>query len=192
MIDYILIRRNNINQVKDCKVILGESIATQHIILTMDICIQTKNRVKPRRRKQHIKWLRLKDRDENRKFASRVEEKTKDVKEWNQLEALLLDTAKSVLGQTTGKGAYSEKEAWWWNVEVQKAVNGNILKFKQYQQSRCDEDKEEFKEANKRANREVAKAKESAYKDLYDKLDSIEGQKIIYKLSKTRGRKQDT
>ena len=111
------------------------------------------------------------------------------IKEWNQLEALLLDTANSVLGQTTGKGAYNEKEAWWWNEEVQKAVKEKRLKFKQYQQSRCDEDKEEFKEANKRAKREVAKAKESAYKDLYDKLDSIEGQKIIYKLSKTRERR---
>ena len=164
----------------------GESIATQHRILTMEICIQTKKRVKPGGRKQQIKWWRLKDRDENRKSASRVEEKVNDVKEWNQLEALLLDTAKIVLGQTTGKGAYSEKEAWWWNEEVQKAVKEKRLKFKQYQQSRCDEDKEEFEEANKRAKREVAKAKESAYKDLYDKLNSIEGQKIIYKLSKTR------
>ena len=32
-----------------------------------------------------------------------------DIKEWNQLEALLLDTAKSVLGETTGKGPYNEK-----------------------------------------------------------------------------------
>ena len=46
-----------------------------------------------------------------------------------------------------------------------------------------------FREANKRAKREVAKAKDSAYKDLYDKLDSIEGQTIIYKLSKTRERR---
>ena len=111
------------------------------------------------------------------------------VKEWNQLEALLLDTAKSVLGQTTGKGAYNEKEAWWWNEKVQKAVKEKRLKFKQYQQSRCDEDKDDFREANKRAKREVAKAKESAYKDLYDKLDSIDGQKMIYKLSKTRERR---
>ena len=83
VIDYILIRRNNISQVKDCKVIPGESIATKHIILTMDICIQTKKRVKPRRRKQQIKWWRLKDRDENRKFASKVEENIEDIKEWN-------------------------------------------------------------------------------------------------------------
>ena len=108
MIDYILIRRNNISKVKDCKVIPRKSIATQHRILTMDICIQTKERVKPRMRKQQIKWWRLKDRDENRKCASKVEENIKDIKEWNQLEALLLDTAKSVLGQTTGKGAYNE------------------------------------------------------------------------------------
>ncbi len=80
VIDYILIRRNDISNVKDCKVIPGESIATQHGILTMDICIQTKKRVKPRRRKQQIKWWRLKDRDENRKFASKVEEKIKNIK----------------------------------------------------------------------------------------------------------------
>ena len=72
---------------------------------------------------------------------------------------------------------------------MQKAVKENRLNCKQYQQSRCDEDKEEFTEANKRAKREVAKAKESAYKNLYDKLDSIEGQKMIYKLSKTRERR---
>ena len=106
-----------------------------------------------------------------------------------QVEALLLDTVKSALGETTGKGAYNEKEAWWWNEDVQKAVKEKRLKFKKYQQSRCDEDKEVFREANKRAKREVAKAKESAYKDLYDKLDSIEGRTIIYKLSKTRERR---
>ena len=75
---------------------------------------------------QQIKWWRQNNRDENRKFAPKVEKTTKDIKEWNQLEALLLDTvkikdikewnqpeallldtAKSVLGQTTGKGAYN-------------------------------------------------------------------------------------
>ena len=63
------------------------------------------------------------------------------------------------------------------------------MKFNKYQESRCDEDKEVFREASKRAKRGVAKAKESAYKDLYDKLDSIEGQTIIYKVSKTRERR---
>ena len=70
-----------------------------------------------------------------------------------------MDTAKSVFGETIGKGAYNEKEAWWWNEEVQNAVKEKRLKFKKYQESRCDEDKEVFREANKRAKREVAKAK---------------------------------
>ena len=113
MIDYILIRRNNISQVNDCKSIPGESIATQHIIITMDICIKTQKRVKSRRRKQQIKWWRMKDRDENRKFASQIEENIEVIKEWNQQEN----------------------------------------------------------------------------KNIYDKLDSIEGQTIIYKLSKTRDRR---
>ena len=152
----------------------------------MDICIQTKKRVKPRRRKQQIKWWRLKDSDENRKFASKVEEKINDIKEWSQLETLLLDTARSVLGETTEKGAFNEKEAWWWNEDVEKAVKEKRLKFMKYQESKCDEDKEVFREANKSTKREAAKAKDSAYKDLYDKVDSIKWQKIIYKLSKTR------
>ncbi len=70
---------------------------------------------------------------ENWKFASKVEEKIKDIKVWDHLEALLLDTAKSVLEQTSGKCGYNEKEAWWWNEEVQKAVKEKRLKIKQYQ-----------------------------------------------------------
>ena len=73
---------------------------------------------------------------------------------------------------------------------MQKAVKEKRLKFKQYQQSRCDEDKEEVRDANKRAKSEVAKAKESAYKAIHDKFYSIERQTIIYKLSKTREREE--
>ena len=55
VIDYILIRRNNISKVKDCKMIPGKSVATQHRIITMDICTQTNKRVKSRRIQQQIK-----------------------------------------------------------------------------------------------------------------------------------------
>ena len=72
------------------------------------------------------------------------------------------------------KRSLHEKESWWWNEDVRKAVEENIPKFKKYQESICDEDKEVFRQTNKRAKREVAKAKESVYKDLYDKLDSME------------------
>ena len=41
---------------------------------------------------------------------------------------------------------------------MQKAVKEERLKFKKYQQSICDENKEVFREANKRAKREVVKA----------------------------------
>ena len=44
------------------------------------------------------------------------------MKTGNLPQKYTLDTAKSVLGETTGKGAYNEKEARWWNEEVQNAV----------------------------------------------------------------------
>ena len=46
-----------------------------------------------------------------------------------------------------------------------------------------------YKEANKPAKRAVAMAKEEAYEELYTKLDTREGAKIIYKLAKSRDRR---
>ena len=43
-------------------------------------------------------------------------------------------------------------------------IKENRLNVKQHQESKCDEDKYEFREANRRAKREVAKSKVSAYK----------------------------
>ena len=65
---------------------------------------------------------------------------------------------------------------------MKKTVKEKRLKFKHNQKSRCDEDKEEFREASKEGS---SKAKESAYKDLFDKLDLIGGQNIIKRERRT-------
>ena len=78
---------------------------------------------------------------------------------------------------------------------MQKYVKEKRLKFQQYKQSRCDEDKEVFREGEQENKEGSFQSKgediqyEALYKDLDDKLDSIEGQKMIYKLSKTRERR---
>ena len=55
--------------------------------------------------------------------------------------------------------------------------------------NKSDENKEKFREAN-RANRKAVRiAKDAAYEDLYTKMDSREGIKMVYKLSKTRDRR---
>ena len=61
--------------------------------------------------------------------------------------------------------------------------------FKAFQMNKSDENKEKFREANRASRKAVRIAKDAAYEDLYTKLDSREGIKMVYKLSKTRDRR---
>ena len=58
--------------------------------------------------------------------------------------------------------------------------------FKQFQMNKSNENKEKFREANRASRKAVRIAKDAAYEDLYAKLDSREGIKMVYKLAKTR------
>ena len=55
--------------------------------------------------------------------------------------------------------------------------------------NKSDENKEKFREANRASRKAVRIAKDAAYEDLYAKLDSQEGIKMVYKLAKTRERR---
>ena len=61
--------------------------------------------------------------------------------------------------------------------------------FKEFQMNKSDENKEKFREANRASRKAVRIAKDAAYEDLYTKLDSREGIKMVYKLAKTRNRR---
>jgi len=58
VIDYIGIRRESISKIKDCKVILGESVASQHRLLVVEI-LARKNKRRPRKRESKISWWKL-------------------------------------------------------------------------------------------------------------------------------------
>ncbi|XP_070032962.1 uncharacterized protein [Nicotiana tomentosiformis] len=55
-IDYLLIRRCDRGLCKDCKVIPGEILATQHRFLVMDVGIMLKSRKRSARGRPRIKW----------------------------------------------------------------------------------------------------------------------------------------
>ena len=61
--------------------------------------------------------------------------------------------------------------------------------FKQFQMNKSDENKEKFREANMASRKAVRIANDAAYEDLYAKLYSREGIKLVYKLAKTRERR---
>ncbi len=50
--------------------------------------------------------------------------------------------------------------------------------------NKSDENKEKFREANRASRKAVRIAKDAAYEDLYAKVDSREGIKMVYKLAK--------
>ena len=62
------------------------------------------------------------------------------------------------------------------------------LPLKKWQRTITNEDRDEYGILNKSAIAEVAKIKEKAYKKLYAEVER-NGPKVIYKLAKTRQRK---
>ncbi|MCJ8738183.1 hypothetical protein PDJAM_G00032490 [Pangasius djambal] len=53
---------------------------------------------------------------------------------------------------------------------------------------RTKENRQEYKELQRRVKREVSKAKQEAYDELYTRLDTREGQKDLYRLARQRDR----
>ena len=83
--------------------------------------------------------------------------------DWNKIKEILISTAKEKLGQTSGKGAYKEKESLWWNEDTRRAITAIEKAFKAYQKDKSEEQHCAYKEANKTAKRAVAMAKKEAY-----------------------------
>ncbi len=63
---------------------------------------------------------------------------------WQELNQILVETAKEEFGETSGKGTYTEKETWWWQEETRKAVGLKRATFKQFQMTKSDENKDKF------------------------------------------------
>ena len=67
-----------------------------------------------------------------------------------------------ILGETSG-GKYVERESWWWNGDVQKAVNSKRGSFKKWQSCRTTEDLADYRENKTNAKKAVTTAKDAGY-----------------------------
>ncbi|MCJ8738184.1 hypothetical protein PDJAM_G00032500 [Pangasius djambal] len=81
-----------------------------------------------------------------------------------------------------------DKETWWWNEGVQDSIQRKRLAKKKWDMDRTKENRQEYKELQRRVKREVSKAKQEAYDELYNRLDTREGQKNLYRLARQRDR----
>ena len=106
--------------------------------------------------------------------------------EWKEMKQVPQAVAKEVYGTT--KGGKKKEETWWWGDEVQAVIKEKKEAFKEMTVNGGS--KEKYKTKKNEANQAVAKAKEKAWEEWYNKLETYEGEKNIYKIARHRPRQK--
>ena len=168
--------------------IAGDNVAKQHRLLVCMMILETK-KWKISKTEPRLKWWKSKTgecceefRDEIRRALGGKEELSGD---WTTTVNVVRDTARKVLG-VSSKQRKEEKDTWWWDEEIQGSIRNKRLAKKRWDIHRDEESKQEYNEMRREAKREVAKAKSKAYDELYEVLDTMEGEKTLYRLARRR------
>ena len=120
-IDLLIVRSCQRNKVRDCKVLAGEYVTSQHKPLVCETWI---GRDKQRRRKQRqvIRWWKCEGEvmekyksEVDRKIRQRKEQREDVETEWTAFKEGFIGTAEEICGRTSGKPTQSrkKKEQWW-------------------------------------------------------------------------------
>ena len=183
-IDYILVRRTELKNIKDTKVISSEECITQHKILVSDLVISAKA-TKPIRIPPRRKTWKLRDSAVQKEFEQAVLRKCQDIPAdieglWTSIKNVLLDAADETCGWTRG-GCPRHKETWWWNSDVD-----NIIKEKRkaWQQWKKGGSKEDYLKAKKTAKTAVYHAKKDAQTKQFSSINNNSDKTRIFKIAK--------
>ncbi|KAK3514669.1 hypothetical protein QTP70_021575, partial [Hemibagrus guttatus] len=191
-VDYILCRRGNLKEISDCKVVVGESVARQHrmVVCRMTLMVCKKKRSKIEIEKK-TKWWKLKKEECCEEFRQKLRQALGGQvllpDDWETTAEVIRETGRKVLGVSSGRRK-EDKETWWWNEEVQDSIQRKRSAKKKWDMDRTIENRQEYKELQRRVKREVSKAKQKAYDELYTRLDTREGEKDLYRLARQRDR----
>ena len=95
----------------------------------MDYKTSLRRMARARKRKPQIRWWKMKKQEEKDAYTLAVIQKTLNGVQnlhWQEINQILVETAKEEFGETSGKGTYTEKETLWWQEDSRKAVALNI------------------------------------------------------------------
>ena len=183
-IDFILVRRQDRRLVRDVNA-LTEECVTQHKLIVGEVKLDRpkvrKQRYTPKRR---VWKLREEDnrevyREELRaRAASNVPESQEVSELYRVLKENLLGAADTVCGWT--RGPPKRDETWWWNAEVDRAVEE---KRRLFQVWKSGGDKRAYLQAKGLARQAVFRAKTAAQSELLDNLNMDEGRNAIFKVA---------
>ncbi|KAK3543254.1 hypothetical protein QTP70_014083 [Hemibagrus guttatus] len=191
-VDYILCRRGNLKEISDCKVVVGESVARQHRMvvcrMTLMVCKTKTSKIEIEKK---TKWWKLKKEECCEEFRQKLRQALGGhvvlPDDWETTAEVIRETGRKVLGVSSGRRK-EDKETWWWNEEVQDSIQRKRLAKKKWDMDRTEENRQEYKELQRRVKIEVSKAKQKAYDELYTRLDTREGEKDLYRLARQRDR----
>lgn len=189
-IDYILLRKHDFPIVADTKVIPSECLAPQHKLLITDLRIKVYIRKPYVKGQAKIKWWKLQD----HKMTLREKTVFPPVDcdnidhTWSSFTTSITSIAQSELGVTKPGTRKIDKQTWLWTDNVQEKVHAKKAAFKQLQASKTEETLQNYRATKKEAKKAVAEAKANHHQHLYDQLTTKEGDKIIYRLARSRCR----
>ena len=192
-IDFILSRREDRRACLDCKVIPGESVVPQHKLVVADFRFRIRVQRDKRAKVARTKWWKLKG-EVAQAFKERVikegpwEEGGDADNVWMKMATCIRKVASEEFGVSRGRRS-EDKDTWWWNDDVQKAIKEKKDCFRRLYLDRSADNIEKYKMAKKAAKRAVGEARGRAYEDLYQRLGTKEGERDIYKMAKIRERK---
>jgi hypothetical protein len=192
-IDFILARREDRHACLDCKVIPGECVVPQHKRVVADFCFRVRLQQSKRVQALRTKWWKLKE-ETAVMFKERVlkedpwHEGGDASSMWMKMSTCIRKVVSEEFGVTKG-GKRETKETWWWNEKVQNAIKEKKECFSRMHLNRSVDNVERYKVAKKTAKRAVSEARGQMYDGLYQWLGTKEGEKDIYRMSKSRERK---
>ncbi|KAK6765087.1 hypothetical protein RB195_025138 [Necator americanus] len=106
---------------------------------------------------------------------------------WSSTSSVTRLTTENTLGKTTLGKPNIHKATWFWNEDVQAAVREKT-KYKLWWRTRQSEDRGAYLAAKRDSKKAVSKGKSDRYKDVYDMLDTREGNRAVHHLVRARHR----
>jgi len=141
MIDYMLVQKTVLKNVKDIKIIPGEECFTQHRLLAMDFLLEI-DTIKKVKKSERIKLWKLKDNKIKEKVKNMIKETTKESQCWKEWSENILKAAIKICG--ISKGGHKSKITWWWNDDVKKAIKEKRPAYKSWQKNGDEKSKKQY------------------------------------------------
>ena len=137
---------------------------------------------------QKIKWWILKEENLKIQFREKVLSERRLLESvhewWEENGTVILIAGQEVLGMTTGRIHYVDKETWRWNDEVKDAIRAKKEAKKKWDAAESQEKRDIYRQTNKEAKKEVARSKAHAMDEVYNELDTPEGERKIHRIEK--------